>query len=142
MNDHSNPQSQHDATDQTSGPVIGILHSVKQVLATLLSMVNTRLELFAIELQEEVQRIAVSLLWSLAALFALGIGCFLATLTLIIIFWDTHRVLVAISATAAFFGFALFAIWIVVKRVRNHPPLLQGTLSELKRDQEVLRSRP
>jgi len=137
MNDDIDPQSQHDAT----GPVIGLLHSGKQLLATLLSMAHTRLELFTTELQDEVYRLASSLLWSLAALLALGIGCLLAALTLIIVFWDTHRVLVAISVTGAFFGFALLAALVVVTKARKHPQLLQGTLSELKRDQELLRSR-
>jgi uncharacterized membrane protein YqjE len=137
MNEDSAPPSNHD----TGGPVIGLLHSIKQLLATLLSMAQTRLELLTTELQTDIQRLGATLLWSLAAVFALGIGCFLAALTLIFIFWDTHRVLVSVSVTAAFFGFTLLAIVIVAKRLRNHPRLLQGTLTELQRDQESLRAR-
>lgn len=136
-NDNASP-SDHD----TGGPVIGLLHSIKQLLATLLSMTQTRMELFATELQSDIQRLGATLLWSLAALFALGIGCFLAALTLIFIFWDTHRVLVSICVTAAFFGFTLLAVLIVAKRLRDHPRLLQGTLTELQRDQEAFRTRP
>src|SRR5690242_10495594 len=127
MNDDSVPQSNHDA----DGPVTGLLHAIKQLLATLLSMVHTRLELLTAELQTDIQRLGITLLWSLAALFALGIGCFLAALTLIFIFWDTHRTLVSISVTAAFFCLALLAILVVAKRLRDHPHLLQGTLTEL-----------
>lgn len=137
MNEDSDPQLQRDST----GPVTGVLHSIKQLLATLLSMAQTRLELLTTELQADIQRLGVTLLWSLAALFALGIGCLLAALTLIFIFWDTHRILVCISVTAAFFGFALLAVLIVAKRWRGHPRLLQATLTELQRDQKLLRTR-
>jgi len=137
MNDDSAPTSNH----HMDGPVIGLLHSIKQLLATLLSMAQTRLELLTTELQTDIQRLGATLLWSLAALFALSIGCFLAALSLIFIFWDTHRVLVSICVTAAFFGFTLLAILIVAKRLRDYPRLLQGTLTELQRDQESLRPR-
>jgi len=138
MNDDSRQASSQD----TGGPIIAILNSIKQLLSTLLSMVHTRLELLTTELQADIQRLGGTLLWSLAAVFAICIGCFLAALTLIFIFWDTHRVLVAISVTATFFGFSILAILIVVKRMRQHPRLLQSTLQELQRDQDLLRGKP
>lgn len=137
MNEGSAQQSNHDA----GGPMTGILHSIKQLLATLLSMAQTRMELFAIELQEDIYRLGVTLLWSLVALFALGMGCLLAALTLIFIFWDTHRVLVSISVTAVFFGGGLLAVLIVAKRLRDYPRMLQGITAELQCDQELLRAR-
>ena len=91
-------------------------------------------------MQEDIQRLAVTLLWSLAALFALGIGCLLAALTLILVFWDTHRLLVSICVTCLFLGGGLLAVLIVAKRLHDHPRLLQGTSAELQRDQEVLRA--
>ena len=123
------------------GPIAGLVHSISQVLATLLAMVHTRLELFTAELQEEVQRAAVLLLWALIALSALGIGCLLAALTLIFAFWETHRMLAAVSVTGAFFALALLAVWAVVKKLRNYPRMLSGTLAELKRDHELLKAR-
>lgn len=137
MSDDSNQQSRYAA----GGPVISLLHSFKQLLATLLSMAHTRLELLATELQADITRMGGTLLWAFAALIALGIGCFLAALTLIFIFWDTHRVLVSVIVTAVFFGFALFAFLIIAKRMHDHPRLLQATLAELQSDQEALRVR-
>jgi len=123
------------------GPITGLLHSLRQLLATLLAMAQTRLELITTELQSDIHRLAITLFWSLAALFTLGIGCFMAGLALIFIFWDTHRVLVSLCVTAAFFGFALLAVMIVAKRLRNQPRLLQETLMELRRDHDALKSR-
>ena len=134
-------ESRDENAASIGGPISGLLHSISQVLATLLGMAHTRLELFTAELQEEVQRAAMLLLWALAALFALGIGCFLAALSLIFAFWDTHRILVAVCVTAAFFAIALLAVLVVVKKLRKHPRMLQGTLSELKRDHDSLRAR-
>jgi len=134
---HTSDRNEH----REGGPIIGLLYSVKQLLATLLAMAQTRLELLTTELQSDIQRLAVTLFWSLVALFALGIGCFLAALVLIFIFWDTHRVLVSICVTAAFFAFGLLAVIIVSKRLRNQPRLLQETLMELRRDQDSLNAR-
>jgi uncharacterized membrane protein YqjE len=137
--DESDAQSDHPF--RSGGPIVNLLHSVKQLLATLLAMAQTRLELLTTELQSDIQRLAVTLFWSLAALFTLGIGCFMAGLALIFIFWDTHRVLVSLCVTAAFFGFALLAIMIVTRRLRNQPRLLQETLAELKRDHNSLKAK-
>jgi uncharacterized membrane protein YqjE len=142
-NDNEQPSDRREHRDggHDGGPIIGLLHSIKQLFATLLAMGQTRLELLTTELQSDIQRLAVTLFWSLAALFTLGIGCFMAALALIFIFWDTHRVLVSICVTTAFFGFALLAVIIVNKRLRNQPRLLQETLKELQRDQDSLQTR-
>ncbi|HVY24535.1 MAG TPA: phage holin family protein [Steroidobacteraceae bacterium] len=125
----------------TAGPIAGLLHSLAQLAATLLSMVHTRIELVTTELQEQARHVITVLLWSLLALLMLGMGCLFAALLVIIVYWDTHRLLAAICVTASFFVIAAVAALTVFIKLRTHPKLLQATLDELKRDQELLRAR-
>lgn len=123
------------------GPFSGLLSSLTQTFATLVAMAQTRLELLTTELQEEIQQTANLLLWAVVALFAAGIGLFLAALVVIFVFWDTHRVLAAVAMTALFFAIAIGAALHLRNRLRNRPRMLDGTLTELARDRERLDER-
>lgn len=116
----------------------GLLGSTRAVLVALLEIGQTRLQLASTELEEERLRIAELLLFATAALFFLGIGIVLATLLLVLLFWDGPRVLVLALAAAAFLaiGAGLAAAW--RRKAAAKPPLLASTLAELQRDREAL----
>ncbi len=137
---HSEQSGEH-ADDTPHGPLSGMLHSLTQVLATLVAMAQTRLELLTTELQEEIQWAAQILLWAFVALFAAGIGLFLAALVVIFAFWDTHRVLVSIIVTGMFFAIAAFAALYLSSKMRNRRRVLDATLTELARDRQRLDER-
>lgn len=115
----------------------GLLGSARAVLVALLEIGQTRLQLASTELEEERLRIAELLLFATAALFFLGIGIVLATLLLVLLFWDA-RVLVLALAAAVFLavGAGLAAAW--RRKAAAKPPLLASTLAELQRDREAL----
>ena len=92
-----------------SGPVIGLFKSLANLFAKIIAIVQTRLELLTTELQEEMHRVAEILVWTLVGLLAAGMGLFLASLAIIFVFWDTHRVLASVLVTAAFFAIAIVA---------------------------------
>lgn len=123
------------------GPVSRLLQSATQVLASVISIVQTRFELLTTELREEIQRAAEVMLWAFVALFSAGIGLFLAALVTIFIFWDTHRLLASILVTVVFFAIAATAALILGTKLRTKPRLLEGTLAELARDREQLQRR-
>ena len=54
-----------DDSTPSPGPISNLLHSLTQVVATLVAMAHTRLELFASELQEEIQRASSLILASI-----------------------------------------------------------------------------
>ena len=139
MQGFNHSDGEPEATPQ--GPLAGLMHSITQVFASLVTMAQTRLELLTNELQEEIQQAARVLLWAFVALFAAGIGLFLAALVAIFAFWDTHRVLVSIIVTGAFFAIAAFAALHLSGILRNRPRMLDGTLTELARDRERLDTR-
>ena len=52
----------------------GLFDSLKDVLATIMALAQTRLELVGTELEEQVARLAILLVWSIVALLLVFIG--------------------------------------------------------------------
>ena len=123
------------------GPVSGLFKSLTNLVATVVGIVHTRVELLTTELQEEVHRVAELLVWTVIALLAAGMGLFLGALAIIFVFWDTHRLLAAVLVTASFFAIALVAVVVLQAKLRSKPPMLDATLAELAKDREHLRRR-
>jgi uncharacterized membrane protein YqjE len=122
------------------GPLGRLLYSLKTLLATLVGLAHTRLQLLSTELQEEIYRAAGLLLWALVALLAGAMGLLLASFVLIVAYWDTHRLLVSILVMSGFLAMALAASGMLVARIRSRPPLLEETLAELARDRQRLKA--
>ena len=122
------------------GPISHLLTSLAQVVVGLVTMAHTRLELLTTEIQAEVRFIAAWLLWAFFALFAAVIGFFLLGLTMILAYWDTHRVLVSALVTSTFFAIAGVTVWCLRHQLKNRARMLDGTLSELERDRQHLQA--
>jgi uncharacterized membrane protein YqjE len=119
----------------------GLFRSLTNMLATLIAIVQTRVELFTTELQEELRHAASLVLWGLIALFTALIGVLVGGLTIVFAYWDTHRVLASVLVTAAFVVFAVIAMLVMMIKIRSHRRLFDATLTELTKDAAALRSR-
>ena len=117
----------------------GFFDSLRQALATLIEIAHVRLELIGVELEASVQHWLGVLLWSALALFSASLAILMLLLTVLIAFWDTHRLLAAGLITGLLAGTALAAMLVVRRRIRTHPPLLASTAAELRRDATALR---
>jgi uncharacterized membrane protein YqjE len=113
-----------------------LLSSLQALLGVLFESAQTRIELLLVELQEAVESLVSLLWWALIALIAAGVALIVGALTVIFIFWDTHRVLAALLVTAALFALALSAALIARSRVRGSHALFAATLEEIAKDQE------
>src|SRR6202167_5446301 len=103
----------------SSRPAVNsFLDSVGQLLVTAIEMVHTRIELVFTEFQEAVEGLVGLVLWWLIALVAAGLGLLFGGLALIFVFWDTHRVLVAVLLMCAFLLVAAIASRVALARVR------------------------
>jgi uncharacterized membrane protein YqjE len=112
--------------------------AINRIGATLVAMVHTRLELAAVEAQEEARRLLGYLAWTIMAVF-LGAGAaMLAALFVILIFWDSYRLL-AVGGMAVLFALAGV---VILARVRAsfdaRPAMFAATLSELRNDVEFI----
>jgi uncharacterized membrane protein YqjE len=117
-------------------PKAGLFDSVKALLATLVSIVHTRIELVSTELREEAQRLESLLVRTLAALFFLGLGVILTAFAVIIAFWESYRLVAAVVLAAGFLVTG-GVLWLSVRAsMREMPRMLDATLGELRRRQE------
>jgi uncharacterized membrane protein YqjE len=118
----------------------GVLQSLRNLAATLVELVRTRLELLAAELEEERLRLLQLLLWSAIALFCLGVGLLLLTLLVVVVFWDSHRIAAIAVLAAAYLGAGAALVVGVRNRLQARPRLFSASLGELARDKEQLGS--
>jgi uncharacterized membrane protein YqjE len=119
---------------------VALAETVGRLAATLLAMIQTRLELASVEMEAQSQRFLGYLLMSLLALFLFGIAIVLAALFVVILFWDTHRI-AAVLGMAAVFAAAAGIIGMKVRSgFASEPPLLSATMGELRKDIEFLES--
>jgi uncharacterized membrane protein YqjE len=104
------------------------------------ALVQTRLELAAVEVEEEGLRLMGYLLLSLLALFLFGIAIVMVALFVVILFWDTYRIQ-AVLAMAALFAVAGV---LIARKVReslaSKPRLLAHTIAELNKDLEFIKT--
>jgi len=112
----------------------GLLDRGKAILSILLQMGRNRLELAANEIQEEYERFWPLLIKTLVSLVLLAFGAFFASVFIIVLFWDTHRLL-ALGGVAGLYLimgtlFARHVICIWTKRRR----LFSSTIEELEKD--------
>jgi uncharacterized membrane protein YqjE len=126
------------ADSATGARTGGLLTSLKQLVATLVAVVQTRLELLASEVQAEKLRLTQLLLLCISALFFLACAVLLLTVLVVVALWDTHRLL-AIGGFAALYlgmgvGFALAAR----ARASAGTQLFVASLAEFEKDRDRL----
>lgn len=114
------------------------MSSLKKLVATLVAIVHTRLQLLGVEVQAERLRLAQMLMLGAAAMFFLACSVLLLTLLVIVMLWDTNRML-AIGGFAALY-LALGAAFAIAARARAAAGsrLFETSLSELQKDRDRL----
>lgn len=111
---------------------------LREIARTLLSFVLTRTRLAATELEEQALRLIEILFWLAVALFFLGIAIVFTALLVVLIFWDSNRLLAAGLLAALFVSFGTGAALIARRHLRARPKFLAATLAELERDRDTL----
>ncbi|MDL2358323.1 MAG: phage holin family protein [Pseudomonadota bacterium] len=119
---------------------MAITDTVGRLAATLLAMIQTRLALASVEMEEQSQRFLGYLLMSLLALLLFGIALGLAALCVVILFWDSHRI-AAVLGMAALFALAALGVAMKVRAgFAAQEPLLAATMGELQKDIDFLKT--
>jgi len=112
--------------------------SVKRLVSTLTSIISTRLELLANELQEERLRLTQMLIFSLFALFCFGMGVMLLTVFIVVLYWDDHRIAVLGGLCVLFFVLGTLMATLLRIKAQSHSKLFSASLAELAKDREQL----
>lgn len=125
-------------TEENSAAKGGLLDSVKALASTLIAMGQTRLELLSTEIEEEREWLTSMMIWTLVALFCAAIAVVLAAMLIVIIFWDSYRILALSLLICVFILGAGFAWRMVFDITRNKPRLFTSSLEEMSKDREKL----
>ena len=120
----------------------GLMESLKRLTGTLLSILQTRLELLANELEEERLRVRQMLFYGSVALFLFSMATMLLTVFVVVLFWNSYRLEVLGGLTVLFLCCGLL-VWSALLRVaRERPKLFSTSLAELTDDIDRLTPRP
>lgn len=117
---------------------MAIVESLSRLAGTFIVILQTRLELITVEMEEESLRLFSYLLLALAAMFCLAMALLLGVLLIVVLYWDTQRLTVLISLMV-FFALSCATIILGIRlHYRMKPKMLTHTLKELSRDIERL----
>lgn len=119
----------------------GLWASLQRLLATSAEILHTRVDILATELEEEGLRVKELLLYERVSLFFLGLGLLLATLFVILAFWDSHRLSVLAAFAVFYLAIGVGTALVARHKLKTRPRLFSATLSELGKDRDRLVSR-
>jgi uncharacterized membrane protein YqjE len=119
-------------------PNRGLLGSASHLLATLVAAAETRVGIFASELQEERLRLTRLLLLGAATLFFLGLGTVLLSVFLVVLFWNSDRLAVLGLLCGLFMGLGLVCAVVLALVARGQKPVLSETKDVLAKDRQLL----
>jgi uncharacterized membrane protein YqjE len=112
--------------------------ALKNIAATLLDTVQTRLALLVNEIQVQKHQALQQLWFALALLFCLGLGLLLAVALAVLLWWE-QRILVLGFFAALFLGLAGYFYAALRRNSAASAPLFAASLAELKEDLRHLR---
>lgn len=118
---------------------MAIVDSVSRLAGTFIAILQTRLELLGVEVEEESLRFFSYFFLALAAMLCFGMALLLAVLLVIVIYWDTQRLPVLISLMVLFALSGAAIVFAIRRSYRLKPRMLYHTLKELSRDVERLK---
>jgi len=124
--------------DTPNQPAEGLLNSLKNLAVTLIAIIHTRLELISTDLEEGRERFISLLAMAFVSLFSLCFGAVLLTILVVVVFWDTHRLLVLGSLTGLFLIVGAILGAVVVRRLRSMPRMFEASLAELIKDHQEI----
>ena len=131
-------ESARSAESTESGPSVGSGEStsaIRGLLAALADALTTRLDLAAVELEIHLHSMMQALLWIGAAVGCALLAFTCAVASLIVMLWDTHRLVGLLAGTAAFVLLAAVFAFLGLRALRAQPAVLEGSLEELREDQ-------
>ena len=117
---------------------IRLTESLKRLAGTLLSIGQTRLELLGNELEVERLHFEQILLYRGIALLFFGLSIMLLTVFVVVVFWESQRLLV-LGSLAGLFSIAGLLVWNTSRNlIRKKPRLFSASLAELSSDRDQL----
>ena len=127
-------------TDQTQHSAEGLLGSLRSLSGLVVAIAHNRLNLLSTDLEIARERTVSVLIMVLVALFCLCFGALLLALFIVVIFWDTHRLLALGSVTGLFLLVGGVYLLRVIRALKRMPATFEASLTELAKDYKHLKA--
>jgi uncharacterized membrane protein YqjE len=124
------------ATDKDNAAP-GLMASLKRLLHTMAATVRNRVELFAVELEEDRLRLIDTLLLAAAVVVFSLLTLVMLTFSALLLASEEHRLAVAAIIAAVYLLVAVGAFWRLRMKLRNWQAF-SATRAELQKDREWL----
>jgi len=118
---------------------MGLLRSAQALIATVLGLARTRLELLSVEMQELLARLVLLMIGAVAAILLAALALGLGAVALIMAVPPEHRVAVSAGLALVLLAAAAFIGWQVWRESKVLP--FAASLTELERDAEAVEPR-
>ncbi len=120
----------------------GILQSLAQLASTVIAIVHTRLELLALDLEQNHRYVLSVFIMLLLALLMLGVALVLLCMLLILLMGEQHRLLTLSLLTMTFTGLGLFSAGFAAYKMHTKPAMFSSSLAELNKDWHAIKAQP
>lgn len=126
--------STHGPSEQGKTQGKGLIASVQGLMATLVAIFHTRLELMITEIEEEKRRLLATVAWGAAGVLLACFGVAFLAVFITVLFWDSHRLLVLGVVALVFLIGSVVAMSRVRALFRQSGLMLSATRAELEAD--------
>lgn len=116
----------------------GLLASLRRIGESLLGLVQSRLQLLALDLQGETLRLVDTLLWLAIGLALGGVAGLAGATALALYLWKTWHFAGLLVMAGVFGVAAAVVLWRLRARLRKGPMPFADTIAEFKKDRACL----
>jgi len=136
------PEGSAEDAEQAPQHQGGLIGSVRRVGQLVLQTLHTRIELFSVELRDEVLRTVKALILISAFIFLTAVALLLVSFTIIFAVWDDpHQRLVALCALSGVYLLgALVAGSVAWRMLKSDRLPFADTLREFEKDREWIKN--
>ena len=122
-------------------PRRGVVETLRRLCDTVLGLLQNRIELLAVEVQEEKERLVRVLVLAAVVVFLGSMTAIVLTLTLVFFAGEEVRGPVLIGLCVVYLAATTAAFFALRRHLRSAPAPFDTTVSELKKDREWLSPR-
>jgi uncharacterized membrane protein YqjE len=115
------------------------MDSIRSFLASWVAVIKTRIEIIAVEIEEQREWLQVITLLAVAALFCISLGIILLTLFVVVLVWDTPARMWVLGGFALIYLIVGIALALLLKsKLKSKPRIFSTTSAELEKDFSAL----
>jgi uncharacterized membrane protein YqjE len=119
-------------------PPAGILKTLRKLGRTGVALLQNRIELFSVELEEQKARLVKILVLAGVAIFVGNAALLAVSAAIVVLAGPEARVYVLIALSALYILVALWAFLALREELWDSPPPFEDSVSELKKDGDWL----